>query len=157
MSRSFRDLLKLSAPLLFSAALLSGCGSGSSGSADLDEGGSTNGPPPPVAKTETFDFKSTVDWFVVGTPPNHLRFSGGQATDTGAGFWIIPSGKTGVIDFGTPADAVKFSTGRLHAHTPRCFCAEDGAARSGSESTCRSAALPPRQFLVYVRGLGKLY
>ena len=49
MSRSFRDLLKLSTPVLLSAALLSGCGSGSSGSADLDSGGGppVTQPPPP--------------------------------------------------------------------------------------------------------------
>jgi hypothetical protein len=44
MSRSFRDLLKFSAPVLLSAALLSGCGSGSSGSADLDQGPSVVSP-----------------------------------------------------------------------------------------------------------------
>ncbi|MGB5103934.1 MAG: pullulanase-type alpha-1,6-glucosidase [Steroidobacteraceae bacterium] len=108
MSRSLRELLKFSVPLVASAALLSGCGSGSGGSADLDDGGSTNSPPPPVTVTETFNFKATADWFVVGTPPVHARFSGGEATGNGA--WIIPEGQTGVVDFGTPADAVKFST-----------------------------------------------
>ncbi len=110
MSRSFRDLLKFSAPVLFSAALLSGCGSGSNGAADLGQGPSVTSPPPPVTVTETFDFVSTTDFFVVGTPPIHARFSGGRATDAGSGAWIIPSGRTGVVDFGTPADAVKFST-----------------------------------------------
>ncbi|HEX9207882.1 MAG TPA: hypothetical protein VF851_06575, partial [Steroidobacteraceae bacterium] len=110
MSRSFLQFLKLSIPVLLASALVSGCGSGSSGSADLNSGGSVAQPPPPVTSTETFDFASTTDWFVSGTPPTHVRFSGGTATATGAGYWIIPSGKTGVIDFGTPADAVKFST-----------------------------------------------
>jgi len=110
MSRSFRDLLKLSVPVLLSAALLSGCGSGSSGSADLDQGGSVPTPPPAVSATETFDFNSETDWFVSGTPPTHARFSGGTATDAGAGSWIIKPGQTGVVDFGTPADVVKFST-----------------------------------------------
>jgi pullulanase len=108
MSRSFRDLLKLSVPTLLSAALLSGCGGGSSGSADLDQGGSVTSPPPPVTVTESFNFKATADYFVVGSPPIHARFSGGQALGNGA--WIIPSGQTGVVDFGTPADAVKFSS-----------------------------------------------
>jgi len=161
MSRSFRDLLKFSAPLFCSAALLSGCGSGSSGSADLDEGGSTNGPPPPVTKTESFDFKSPVDWFVSGTPPTHARFSGGQATDTGAGFWIIPSGKTGVIDFGTPADAVKFTT--QDDFTPTAAAGAPAqktgvGANIGSEKVdapfCGAAPCDTGSYLVYVRGLG---
>jgi len=48
MSRSFRDLMKFSVPALLSAALLAGCGSGSNGSADLDDGGSVASPPPPA-------------------------------------------------------------------------------------------------------------
>ena len=108
MSRSFRDLLKFSVPVLLSAALLSGCGSGSSGSADLGQGPSVESPPPPVTVTETFNFEALNDFFVVGTPPIHARFSGGQASGNGA--WIVPSGQTAVVDFGTPADAVKFST-----------------------------------------------
>ena len=108
MSRSFRDLLKFSVPVLLSAALLSGCGSGSSGSADLGQGPSVESPPPPVTVTETFNFEAPYDFFVVGTPPVHARFSGGQASGNGA--WIVPSGQTAVVDFGTPADAVKFST-----------------------------------------------
>jgi hypothetical protein len=108
MSRSFRDLLKFSAPALLSAAMLSGCGSGSSGSANLDQGPSVVSPPPPVTVTETFNFTATADYFVVGTPPIHARFAGGEAQGNGA--WIIRSGQTGVVDFGTPADAVKFST-----------------------------------------------
>ena len=107
MSRSFRDLLKISVPVLLSAALLSGCGSGSSGSVDLNQGGSVPTPPPAVSATETFDFNSDTDWFVSGTPPTHARFSGGTATDAGAGAWIIKPGQTGVVDFGTPADLVK--------------------------------------------------
>ena len=58
MSRSFRDLLKFSVPVLLPAALLSGCGSGSSGSTDLGQGPSVNAPLPPVTVTETFDFSS---------------------------------------------------------------------------------------------------
>ena len=109
MSRSFRDLMKLSVPALLSAALLAGCGSGSSGSSDLDDGGSVASPPPPVTVTETFNFLSTsACCFVVGTEPIHARFAGGEAKDTGA--WIIPAGRTASVDFGTPADAVKFST-----------------------------------------------
>ena len=108
MSRSFRDLLKFSVPVLLAAALLSGCGSGSNGSADLGQGPSVESPPPPVTVTETFNFSSPNSFFVVGTPPIHARFSAGQASGNGA--WVIPSGQTGVVDFGTPADAVKFST-----------------------------------------------
>jgi hypothetical protein len=108
MSRSFRDLFTYSVPVLLSAALLSGCGSGSSGSADLGQGPSVESPPPPVTVTETFDFSSPNSFFVVGTPPIHARFSAGQASGNGA--WIVPSGQTAVVDFGTPADAVKFST-----------------------------------------------
>ena len=66
MSRSFRDLLKFSAPVLLSAAMLSGCGSGSSGSANLDQGPSVVAPAPPVTVSETFNFKATADYFVVG-------------------------------------------------------------------------------------------
>jgi len=108
MSRSFRDLLKFSAPVLLSAALLSGCGSGSSGSADLGQGPSVESPPPPVTVSETFNFEAPNSFFVVGTPPTHARFSDGLAENNGA--WIIPSGQTGVVEFGTPADAVKFSS-----------------------------------------------
>jgi hypothetical protein len=106
MSRSFRDVLKFSVPTFLAAALLAGCGSGGGGSADLDQGGSVPQPPPAVTVTDSFDFKSATDWFVSGTAPTHARFSGGTATDTGAGYWIIPSGKTGVVEFGTPADVV---------------------------------------------------
>ena len=108
MSRSFRDLLKFSAPALLSAALLSGCGDGSSGSADLGQGPSVESPPPPVTVTETFDFSAPNGVFVVGTPPVHARFSGGVAENNGA--WIVKSGTTAVIDFATPADTVEFST-----------------------------------------------
>jgi pullulanase len=108
MSRSFRDVLKFSVPTFLCAALLSGCGSGSSGSADLQQGGSVTSPPPPVTVTETFNFTSTTCCFVVGTAPIHARFSGGEAKGTGA--WIIPAGQTAAVYFGTPADAVKFST-----------------------------------------------
>ena len=108
MSRSFRDLLKFSAPVLLSAALLSGCGSGSSGSADLRRVPSVESASPPVTVTETFDFSAPNGVFVVGTPPVHARFSGGVAENNGA--WIVKSGTTAVIDFATPADTVEFST-----------------------------------------------
>ena len=108
MSRTFRGLLKFPVPALLAVALLSGCGGGGSGSADLDEGGSVPTPPPAVTATETFNFEAPADFFVSGTPPTHARFSGGVASGNGA--WVIPSGETGVVDFGTPADAVKFST-----------------------------------------------
>ena len=85
MSRSFRDLLKFSVPVLLSAALLSGCGSGSSGSADLGQGPSVESPPPPVTVTETFNFEAPYDFFVVGTPPIHARFSGGRPAATAPG------------------------------------------------------------------------
>jgi len=149
MSRSFRDLMKLSVPALLSAALLSGCGSGSNGSADLKDGGSVTSPPPPVTVTETFNFKSTADYFVVGTPPTHARFSGGQAKGNGA--WIIPAGKTGVVDFGTPADAVKFSTKDSYT----------AAAAAGTGAGAQKATVLPRgsqkvdapfDVAMYVRG-----
>jgi len=108
MSRSFRELLKFSVPVLLSAALLSGCGSGSSGSADLGQGPSVESPPPPVTVTETFNFTASLCCFQVGTPPIHALFRDGEARGTGA--WIIPAGRTASVDFGTPADAVRFST-----------------------------------------------
>jgi len=148
MSRSFRSILKWSVPFIASAFALSGCGSGSGGSADLGSGGSVNGPPPPVSYNESFDFKSTVDWFVVGTPPTHARFSGGQATDTGAGFWIIPKGKTGVIDFGTPADAVKFSTQDAFTATAAAGAPAQKTAAAGS-----GKVNPPFTAATYIRGL----
>jgi len=156
MSRSFRDLLKLSTPVLLSAALLSGCGSGSSGSADLDSGGGppVTQPPPPVTVTESFDFESTVDWFVVGTPPIHARFSGGKATSVGAGAWIVPSGKTGVVDFGTPASAVKFTTQDNFSPTASSGSGAQKTsvlARSGNEKVD-----PPfGDQDVFIRGLAK--
>jgi pullulanase len=109
MSRSsLPNWLNKSAPLVLASLLLSGCGSGGSGSADLGAGGSVTSPPPPVTVTDTFDFKAPTGDFVLGTPPIHARFAGGAATGNGA--WVIASGQTGVVDFGTPADAVKFST-----------------------------------------------
>jgi len=147
MSRSFRDLMKLSVPALLSAALLSGCGSGSSGVADLDKGGSVTSPPPPVTVTETFNFSASLCCFQVGTPPIHALFRGGEAKGTGA--WIIPAGRTASVDFGTPADAVKFST--IDNYTPT----------SGSGAGAEKTALlprgsqkvdPPFDTAMYVRG-----
>jgi len=130
MSRRFRDVRKLSVPTVLCAALLSGCGSGGSGSADLDEAGSVTSPPPPVTVTETFNFKSVDSYFVVGTPPVHARFSGGTAAGSGA--WVIAEGQTGVVDFGTPADAVKFST-------------QDNFTASAGALAEKTSALPRRQ------------
>jgi hypothetical protein len=148
MSRSFRDLLKFSAPVLLSAALLSGCGSGSSGSADLDQGPSVVSPPPPVTVTETFNFKATADYFVVGTPPIHARFSGGEAQGNGA--WIIPSGQTGVVDFGTPADAVKFST--KDNYTAAVAAAGAGAQKATLLPRGSQKVDAPFDTAMYVRG-----
>jgi hypothetical protein len=147
MSRSFLGLLKFSAPVLFSAALLSGCGSGSSGSADLGSGGSVTSPPPPVTVTETFDFEAPNSFFVVGTPPTHARFSNGLAEDNGA--WIIPSGQTGVIEFGTPADAVKFSSKDNYSPTSSA----GGAAQKGTLLPRDAQKVdPPFDTALYVRG-----
>jgi pullulanase len=97
--------------------------------------------------TETFNFKSTADYFVVGTPPIHARFAGGEASGNGA--WIIPSGQTGVVDFGTPADAIKFST------------IDNYSATSGSGAGAEKTTLlprgaqkvdPPYDTAMYVRG-----
>ena len=109
MSRpSFRSLLKFSAPLVLASFVLAGCGSGGGGSADLDEGGSVPAPPPPVTVTDSFNFSAPDGTFVLGTPPIHARFLGGTAA--GNGVWVVNEGQTAVVDFGTPADAVKFST-----------------------------------------------
>ena len=148
MSRTFRDLLKFSAPAIASAALLAGCGSGSNGSADLNQGGSVVSPPPPVTVTESFNFASPYDFFVVGTPPIHARFSDGQASGNGA--WVIPAGQTGLVDFGTPADAVKFST-------QDNFTAAAAAAAAVASKTLdlpRSAQKvdPPFDVPLYIRG-----
>jgi pullulanase len=150
MSRSFRDVLKFSVPTFLAAALLAGCGSGGGGSADLDQGGSVAQPPPAVKVTESFDFKSATDWFVSGTAPTHARFSGGTATDTGAGYWIIPSGKTGVVEFGTPADVVKFST--QDKFTPTA-AAEGGAQKTGASGQVGLQAVKaPYNTAMYLRG-----
>ena len=146
MSRSFRDLLKFSVPVLLSAALLSGCGSGSSGSADLGQGPSVESPPPPVTVTETFNFEAPYDFFVVGTPPIHARFSGGQASGNGA--WIVPSGQTAVVDFGTPADAVKFSTKDNYTAT----AAVAAAQKSTLPRAPQEAVDAPFDTAMYVRG-----
>jgi pullulanase len=58
--------------------------------------------------TETFNFTASLCCFQVGTPPIHALFRDGEARGTGA--WIIPAGRTASVDFGTPADAVRFST-----------------------------------------------
>ena len=149
MSRSFRDVLKFSVPTFLCAAMLSGCGSGSSGSADLNQGGSVQQPPPPVTVTETFDFRSETDWFVSGTPPTHARFSGGTATDVGAGAWIIKAGETGVVDFGTPADTVKFSTADDFDPTAS---AGTGAQKTGTSVGAARKMDPPFDVPMFVRG-----
>jgi pullulanase len=142
----YRDLIKFSAPLVLSSLLLAGCGSGSSGSADLDGGGGTTPPPPaPVSKVEEFDFKMATDWFVSGTPPIHAQFVGGATTDNGNGAWIIPSGKTGVIYFGTPADAVKFGT-------QDDFDAAVDVAAAKSNATGSNKVDPPFDVEIFVRG-----
>ena len=146
MSRSFRDLLKFSVPVLLSAALLSGCGSGGSGSADLGQGPSVESPPPPVTVTETFNFEAPNDFFVVGTPPIHARFSGGQASGNGA--WIVPSGQTAVVDFGTPADAVKFSTKDNYT----AAAAAAAAQKTTLPRAPREAVDAPFDTAMYVRG-----
>ena len=145
MSRSFRDVLKFSVPTFLCAVLLSGCGSGGSGSADLDEGGSVTSPPPPVTVTETFNFKSVDSYFVVGTPPIHARFSGGTASGNGA--WVIPAGETAVIDFGTPADTVKFSTQDNFTATAASSAQKPGAAPGAAQKVD-----PPFDIGMYVRG-----
>ena len=147
MSRSFRDLLKFSVPVLLSAALLSGCGSGSSGSADLGQGPSVESPPPPVTVTETFSFEAPNDFFVVGTPPIHARFSDGQASGNGA--WIVPSGQTAVVDFGTPADAVKFSTQDNFTAAAATLAASEKATLPRAP---RQAVDAPFTVPMYVRG-----
>jgi len=147
MSRSFRDLLKFSVPVLLSAALLSGCGSGSSGSADLGQGPSVESPPPPVTVTETFNFEAPNSFFVVGTPPTHARFSNGLAEDNGA--WIIPSGQTGVVEFGTPADAVKFSSKDNYSATA---VAGAGAQKPTLLPRGSQKVDPPFDTAMYVRG-----
>ncbi|HSW32820.1 MAG TPA: hypothetical protein VLH36_04305, partial [Steroidobacteraceae bacterium] len=147
MSRSFRDLLKFSVPVLLAAALLSGCGSGSSGSADLGQGPSVESPPPPVTVTETFNFEAPNSFFVVGTPPTHARFSNGLAEDNGA--WIIPSGQTGVIEFGTPADAVKFSSKDNFSATS---AASAGAQKGTLLPSGSQKVDPPFDTAMYVRG-----
>jgi len=147
MSRSLVSLFKLSAPVLLSAALLSGCGSGGNGAADLGEGGSVPTSPPPVTVTETFDFTAPSSYFVVGTPPIHARFSNGVAGGNGA--WIIPEGQTAVIDFGTPADAVKFST--KDAYTAAAAAAGAAAEKSKLPGSSQKVD-PPFDTAMYVRG-----
>ncbi|HET9693138.1 MAG TPA: hypothetical protein VFP48_02045, partial [Steroidobacteraceae bacterium] len=148
MSRpSFRSLLTFSAPLVLASFVLAGCGSGSGGSADLDEGGSTTTPPPAVSNVEEFDFKMVTDWFVSGTSPTHAQFVGGSTTDTNSGAWIIPSGKTGVVYFGSPADSVKFST------MDDFDAAVDIPAAAAKTSRPSSSKVdPPFDVGLYVRG-----
>src|SRR5512141_342180 len=109
MSRPFYSRLKWSIPFITAAFALTGCGSGSRGTADLNGAGSGGSVTveKPVTVTTTFDFSAPLSYFVVGTPPIHARFLGGVAANNGA--WIIKKGTTGTVYFGTPADAVKFS------------------------------------------------
>jgi len=143
MSRSFNNFLKFSASTLIAATLLAGCGSGSGGSADLGGGGSVSPPPPPVTVTESFNFKATANFFVVGTPPIHARFLGGVANNNGA--WVIPAGKTGVVDFGTPADAVKFAT-------EDNFIASSGTVANKPDVGAAQKMDPPFTLDMFVRG-----
>ncbi|HEX7373927.1 MAG TPA: hypothetical protein VF277_03075, partial [Steroidobacteraceae bacterium] len=107
MSRSFRNLFSSSVLVSVAAFALTACGGGSGGSADLG-GGSGGGVvvEKPVTVNETFNFSAPLNYFVVGTPPIHARFLGGVAANNGA--WIVKDGTTATINFGTPADAVKF-------------------------------------------------
>jgi pullulanase len=105
--RSFNEMARVTSLVALAGFALAGCGSGSSGSADVGGGGSVP-LDPPVTVSDSFDFRSDLDYFVLGTPPIHARFLDGVARDNGA--WIIEAGQTGVIDFGTPADAIEFST-----------------------------------------------
>jgi pullulanase len=141
--RAFRRPFRFSAPLLLASFVLAGCGSGGGGSADLDEGGSVGTPPPPATVTDTFDFAAPDGTFVLGTPPIHARFTGGVAT--GDGVWVIDEGQTGVVDFGTPADGVKFTT--QDAYTAAAVLAARKSALPGAQ-----AVSPPFDVPLYIRG-----
>ena len=107
MSRPIRKILTSSIPVFLAALALTACGSGSGGSADLGEGsGGGVVVDKPVTVNETFDFAAPLSYFVVGNPPIHARFLGGVAANNGA--WIVKEGTTATINFGTPADHVKF-------------------------------------------------
>ena len=147
MLRPLHDTLKFSLPVWMAAALLAGCGSGSSGSADVDEGGSTAADAPLKTVSSTFDFKATNSYFVVGDPPTHARFSGGVANGNGA--WVIPSGQTGVIDFATPADTVTFST---HDNFTAAAAASSNAHKTALGRVGPQAVSPPFDVPLYVRG-----
>ena len=146
MSRSFRDLLKFSAPVLLSAAMLSGCGSGSSGSANLTR---ALGRPAAAARhcdgiVQLQGDRGLLRGRHPADPRAVLRWKA-----QGNGAWIIPSGQTGVVDFGTPADAVKFST-------KDNYTAAAAAAAAGPEATLLPRGSQkvdaPFDTAMYVRG-----
>jgi len=145
--RSFNEMARVTSLVALAGFALAGCGSGGSGSADLGQGPTVPTPPPPVTVTETFDFLAPAGDFVVGTPPTHARFSGGVASGNGA--WIVPKGKTAVVDFGTPADAVKFST--KDAYTAAAAAAAAAAEKIKLPSASQKVD-PPFDVAMYVRG-----
>jgi pullulanase-type alpha-1,6-glucosidase len=150
MSRSLRDLLKLSSVLLLATFGLAGCGSGSGGSADLDEGGGGAVVQyPPVTVADSFNFKAPLGYFVLGTPPQHARFAGGTARGTGA--WTIAPGKTAVIDFGTPADAVKF-TAKDNFVTPLPSSGTSAGSQKTTLARVAQKSNPPFDQDIFVRG-----
>ena len=147
---SARDALKIVASAILVSVALTGCGSGSSGSADLDKGPSVESPPPPVTNTVSFNDIVNSGSFVAGEPPTHARFAGGEFLGNGA--WIIPAGQTGVVDFATPADAVKFP-----AQDSFVVAAAAGAAAAGDQKAtylarAQSKVDAPFDIPMYVRG-----
>src|SRR4249919_2374991 len=130
MSRPIRKILTTSIPVFLAALALTACGSGSSGTADLGEGsGGGVVVDKPVTVNETFNFAAPLNYFVVGNPPIHARFLGGVASNNGA--WIVKEGTTATINFGTPADHVKFDAkDNTVASAPNSGASKPGAKGS---------------------------
>jgi pullulanase-type alpha-1,6-glucosidase len=144
MERSFMGMARIGSLVALAGLALAGCGSGSGGSADLDQGGSVVAEAP-VTVTDSFNFRAPLDYFVLGTPPIHARFLGGVARNNGA--WIVEAGQTAVIDFGTPADAVTFSTQDEFSPSRTSF-----SAKTSSTGRVSEAVNPPFDAPVFVRG-----
>lgn len=90
-------------------ALVTACGSGSGGSTDLNGSGQAVTVPTLRTFTETFAARPAAGTDLVsGEIPQHARFRGGRLVGNGA--WIVRPNETGVMNFATPVDAVRFAT-----------------------------------------------
>ena len=130
---------------LSTSVLVVACGGG--GSVGLNQGPSVT-TTLPTTVTASFGAKVKANYFVVGTPPFHARFSNGVAAGNGA--WVIKPGSTGIINFGTPADEVVF-TAQQH-YTAAAAAAAAPRVQAQADKTAQALPAPFAGVPMYVRG-----